>query len=178
MLNPKFVRAILLLMFINFIVGCNRNEKVKPIYKSIELSYSNGWNHAFSLEINSNNIVRKCEYKIKKGLDSTVCYVDTVSEASIDSLNYFVSRLNIERPDTLYDDMCEDCDWYIIRVKQDNKQIESKVEGDRHQKLLVDSLAQFIFKRSFGMNHKVDTTYYFKFKEEIFPPPPPMPIRN
>ncbi|GAB3533020.1 hypothetical protein GCM10027443_17680 [Pontibacter brevis] len=167
----KNLSHLLIVLIVSF--GCSPT-KIEPVYDSIELAYSNGWTGGFSLTIDSSNVVRKCEYKIISKIESTKCYYGTVRQESIDSLNYFVNRLREAKPDTLYDTVCQDCSWYIIKVNEGGTTIESEVVGDHH-KNLIDSLANFIIKRSSNMQNRVDSAYTFELTSRLVPnlPPPP-----
>ncbi|WP_125185417.1 hypothetical protein [Botryobacter ruber] len=166
MKNTIYLLIVLIVTF-----GCSP-DKIEPAYDSIELAYSSGGTGAFSLTIDSSNVVRKCEYKIISEIESTECYYGTLSQNSIDSLNYFVNKLKEAKPDTLYDSMCQDCSWYIIKVSEGGTTMKSEVVGDNH-KNLIDSLANFIIKRSRSMQNRVDSTYTFKLTSRLVPKLPP-----
>ncbi|WP_207429935.1 hypothetical protein [Sabulibacter ruber] len=170
------IKLIKLFWVLALISSC-KSEIAKPVYDSIELSFSSGWPYAFSLKIDSANVVSKCDYKIISKIESVKCFCDTLSQSSVDSLNYFVSELKNRKPDSVYAENCQDCSWYTIRINETEGRIESEITGDRH-KNLIDSLADFILRHSYGMKNRVDTVYSFPLTERLVPTPPPMQVET
>ncbi len=157
-----------LLWVIIFISSCKPGIN-KASYNSIELSSSNGSPFAFSLRIDSNNVIKKCDYQIVNDINSTKCFCDTLSQNLVDSLNYFVSKINQNKPASKYEERCHDCDMNWVKIKLPGQTIESLIVGNKH-KVVIASLVEFIKRNSSNLKIESDSTYKFSLTKNLIPP--------
>jgi len=99
----------------------------KPDFRSIEVTYHNE-SGAQTIYIDSLGIILKCKYRISNKINSSICFVDTLSSEQIDTLNSLIRTIKLAKIETSYeDDHCQDGIGYFIRINLTGRLIQSKI---------------------------------------------------
>ena len=98
----------------------------KPDFRSIEVTHCNE-SGAQTIYIDSLGIILKCKYRISNKINSSICFLDTLSSEQIDTLNSLIRTIKSAKIDTFYEDDCQDGIGYIIRINLPERLIQSEI---------------------------------------------------
>ena len=171
----KFI-SILLIIVCFF--ACKNEEPKLLNADSIELTFDNGWTGGVSMKIDNNGIVHYIHYDIHGVTNTKTCYKDTLTNLTIDSLNSYLTKLKLEKIDSLYDGHCQDCGVFFFLIEYQDRKIESTVIGNTVFNDNLSGLGRFLLKYQPSAYNQIDTCTDFETTKYLKPPPPPKPIDN
>ena len=160
------------------IIFCWSCQTEKPSYlkaNSLEFTYSNGWTGGVSLKIDKKGVMNYNQYEIHGETNKATYYKDTLNSHTIDSINIFLSKIKLEKKDSVNDENCEDCGMYIFRIEYPDTILESTINGIHTGNNDLSKLARYLLKTKPNLENRIDTCADFKTTKYLKPPPPLRP---
>jgi hypothetical protein len=133
----------------------------------------NGWTGGYTTRIDSNKVITRCYYHIISEIDSMKCYRDTLKDNLIDSINNLLTIVMNENVDSLYDEHCEDCGAYFIKISSAGKLIETQIIGLDEINNPISRFAKFISEIKISEKDFINSQRIFETTKFLIPPPPP-----
>jgi hypothetical protein len=165
--------------------GCSKNtseNKFNVSFETIDFSYQDGWTYPYSIWINNKGNAFVYYNEVKIDWENT-CYIRNnqfsytdLSSAVLDSLSVLVKNIHFPELDTLYEENCQDCGIYSLRIKNNREVSKIFVLGFYGEEKLenVNKLADYLYflsksiikdKKTIILESKSDGFY-------LIPPPP------
>jgi hypothetical protein len=137
-------------------LACHSNDQRKKINAGLLEVSVFGEAGGKTISIDSNGIVRKCFYRP----GAADCFMDTIDNKNIDSINYYLGRIKNTSIDSLYEDNCIGCSTYIVRIDIGEESITTMMTGN-NSKAEIGKFAKFITGMRVYEGTKVDSVFSF-----------------
>jgi len=165
------MRKLFLLFSFGFLFSWHQQEKIKPHFEYIDITFFGGKYSTVSIRVDSNKNIRlaKIEYDDKKNND---CRRGTIDSVTFSRINKSVADLLLKKVDSVYEVNCWDCGAFQIIIKYADKKIKSKIFGFAEASNPLKSLINILGDESLTENLML-TDSCFGFQTSVFEVPPP-----
>ena len=148
----KFLRVFPIVLVL---ISCHHAEKKKINASLIEVSVF-GEAGGKTISIDSNGVVRKCFYRP----GTSDCFMDTIDNDNIDSINIWLSKIKDTSIDSASTDNCIGCSNYIIRLDAGGESVTTLITGNSRNSE-IGKFARFITGLRVYDGKKVDSVFSF-----------------
>jgi hypothetical protein len=137
----KRIHFIILIIFICF--SCSRFDKNdnKLSFEVIDASIYDGWTNVSSLKMFNTGKTYIC---VDKYNEPNLYFTVSVKGKELDSISKMADKIFKSHLDTLYKKGCEDCGYYNLIIKAENKNFKSYVDGRDFQNNNIKSMNELI----------------------------------
>lgn len=158
------------MIFVLILFFCNSCAKEKTVlFDIIDATVSDDWYCTNSIRIENSGFVHILTDCI---IEEQKFYTTTLNKNLLDSISDVVNNLFIEKPDTFYNNHCNDCGNFRLIIKLTDKRIETAGIGLGNEKaeLFIKYLIKII--RTTVNTHENQLQFESKTME-FYPIPPP-----
>lgn len=174
-------KSIFLLAIIFIVLGCKKEESNER-FKYFEFSFDNSSKTSFSIQLIPNDSIYLREYLIGY-LNSEILireknYIATISKEDRKQLYSLISKIQVEKYDSIYNSNLKDGRSYHFYIIQDSIKKSIYIHSDKSNvPKELDSLGNWIYKwRKKTKLIKTNKNLIFKTSKYLLPPPPPLKI--
>lgn len=171
---------LLLLISLSIFSFCSKKEE-KPNYKYFEFSFSNTFKTSFSLKItHGDSIYIREHWNGKDIFDSTSSprgktnYIAVISKKQRKVLNNLISKIQLQKCDSMYYENYVDGRTYSIYIDKDSIKKLITVHSYKNVPKELDSLGAWIYQfKTKAKLIKTNKKLNFISSKYVLPPPPP-----
>lgn len=176
---------LLLLISLSIFSFCNKKEE-KPSYKYFEFSFSNTFGTSFSLKFKPNDSIYIREHwNAKTVWDNTSSprektnYIAVISKKQRQVLNNLISKMPLQKCDSIYYENYSDGRIYSIYIDKDSVKKLITVHSYNNVPRELDSLGAWLYNfKSKAKLIETNKKLNFVTAKHVLPPPPPPPLKK
>lgn len=128
--NKLYQKTIIIFMICFFTLlfwTCGQlNKNKESINNNLQLTVYNGWGDVYNINVDSVGNVASINELWK---ESTVRITYKLTKCDIDSINILITNILTANLDSIYEENCADCGYYILYINLRKKTFKIKVDN-------------------------------------------------